>query len=315
MFSLNSVKEASSFYQRNQQSNIFFKLTGGLGNQLFGLSEAYLMSSRYSLPVVIDISEIDHQTEELPAWLNFIESHKNFSVIQSNFKFADALLLKEHRIDKMTQIHRDKLSDGIFLGWIPDINRVVQSQLFKRGKFPFDTTSKIQSPYGIHIRGGDFWNWPSIGILSTDYYERAHKLIYSISSLQHIPEINTDDINHAEKILRFYPYPSQIVWSKYHDSMSVLDALRQYDFLVCANSTLSFWGSFFSKDQISIFPREFYLDDTNWSRKLFASSNTYFISRFANRRRQFQNALYWKFKKRYSNLASIKRGIKKFFVS
>lgn len=101
----------------------------------------------------------------------------------------------------------------------------------------------------VHIRGGDFiLESETLGVLDHNYYLRAlDRLGVKDKDFSDILVL-TDDLTHAKKILTLMGMPSlRLIDPKQMNGWEALFVMANSKNLICANSTLSWWGGFIAE--------------------------------------------------------------------
>lgn len=263
---------------------IYFRLTGGFGNQLFGLSEAFSLYKMTKQHVLIDVGSIEHTKNHLPEWLEWSKSQNWFSIIKvpKNISGELKLLNLGERSKPLLQGKR------LFTGWEFSLRKVELSGLFIRSIFPFDVQDRTSIPLALHYRAGDYAHADGIGILKHDYYSRALR--------QFDPSIRVkvfSDDQYAARILISnlgIGHRSEISSEK--SAVRVLFGLAKAENLVASNSTLSWWANYFSGAVLSIAPKPFYLQDWKFDSKA-KFQETKYLTRFASRKDKIYTRIKW----------------------
>ena len=311
MVEFKNRSEFSSFIAEKAQSHKYFRLTGGFGNQLFGLSEAYLLHKVSGKPIIIDSSYIEHSRVLIPIWYPYIKNDGWFDLIFAERNENPITLFELQRIDQDSN-HRKIDSKFGFIGWIPNVRRIERSGLFQSGINIFSKEHPGVRTLGCHIRGGDLAANPGIGTLDSEYYVRALKKI-NLNSKKNDPlYIHTDDEDFAKDVLSKVEKEYQLIFTDDSNPIETLNRMSSYKKFIGANSTLSFWAHFFSKNQKAIFPKEFYLNDWNWARKIQTKNSAFYISRFSTRRQAIKIWCKWRKNNLKNRLVRSLRELKSF---
>ena len=249
----------------------YFHIQGRLGNQLLGLSDAHLVHKTTGLKVVIDIQEVSEEYE-IPEWISYV-CELPWAVVL-NSKLEDIAKINAQLTDlAKTSSSNDLINRKYFHGFKPSLQYIQESGLFKKGNFSFPfSTKKNKSNFdaAICIRRGDYISNPHLGVLPARYYKRAMKTL-GLNSKDSLLEVFTDDVEGAEKFL------SQNFSFRYEINLEpspikALAELSAHQNIIAANSTYSYWGSFFSNAN-SVFPSPFYLSQPKWHTDLISAEN------------------------------------------
>ena len=271
----------------HEQEVVYFRLTGGLGNQLFGLSEAYGIHKDLGRGVAIDIGALDHALGGEPEWLEWSVSQTWITLIRIpknvSSKFELINLGDSHANARL-------LNSRYYTGWRFSLDRVRRIGLFSEGEFPFKVDKVRRIETIVHYRVGDYVNAQGIGVLGVPYYVKA------INLLDHEGQIEffSDDNASAYQLIEALELSSAIV----NTSMSALDVLSQISqarCIVAANSTLSWWAIYFSHAEKVICPTPFYLQEWKFDYDARFSA-AHYLSRFANSRQRLSTWILWRFR-------------------
>lgn len=256
-------------------------LKGGLGNQLFQFSYLHYFKRTPgdAISFVSDNSaRLDRPFElaELVGICSHGESAAGYKLgvskeNWSGFKYLFSRLL--HRVfgslnkSKM-ELHersqykfsRPKFADfvngnGIVIGYFQNWKypELIWDQLFPEFQSILSLVESrnlnlgsMKSMTVLHIRGGDFISESeTVGVLDHNYYLRALvRLGVKESDFSNILVL-TDDLAHAKKILFLMGMPSlRLVDPAQMSGWEALFVMANSQNLICANSTLSWWGGF-----------------------------------------------------------------------
>ena len=263
---------------------IYFRLAGGLGNQLFGLSEAFNLHNRLKCGVLIDIGSIEHTVTGIPEWSDWARNQNWLNVIHIPESVSCEFVCIDLGIAKYEEILKSKF----FTGWRFSTQIVEESGLFTRSEFPFKVQEKPQIPIALHYRAGDYAHAEGIGILKPQYYSRA---LQRMDSFQKVT-VFTDDRVAAKEFISKIKTNHLFEISDEESALATLYRLSKAKILISANSTLSWWALYFSCSIESIAPKPFYLQIWNFD-SLARFTDTIYISRFGNLIEFCLNRMQW----------------------
>lgn len=286
----------------DQQAPIIYRLTGGLGNILFGLSEAHLLYMYLRNPILLDWSHVDlshtngvlkdrlHLETLVSEWVLgevILKLEKEEDGIQRNFRhiFNPQTVLPNSSlflIDRSSKEHKREIESSkplLIQGWNPDLKRIGASSLFRRGQFPIAARSleieeaelnSFEEYSAIHLRLGDYWKFEGptsliSNVIEDFYIEKAlSKYLFEKSKIL----IFSDSVSHAKQLLSRYEAKYNLEYVD-NDSTPIqtLKLLSGANKIICSGSTFSFWASYFSNG-ISVFPRPFYWNEPGWEKSL-----------------------------------------------
>ena len=115
---------------------------------------------------------------------------------------------------------------------------------------------------GLHVRGGDYFHNPQLGILSSRYYRWALELLAGEANTERLRvDVFTDDVSRFRAIERDLPreHSYTLIPAQSREPWSVIGQISAYRRLVMANSTFSYWGALLGKQPKQVvFPSPFY---------------------------------------------------------
>lgn len=281
-------------------------INGGLGNQLFQASFAHLHSDT-RIELYLDSTPRPDRPFELQKLLvncdhiNKLSSTGNILMrfriklmrapkkLKLNFltdflSSISKIAFEEKPFSDKTQVlYENSIYLGYFQHWSlveknwnvfgPELNETL-AKIDGRKWTDIDLSSTII----IHVRQGDLINVKNtMGILSAEYYENAVKLIEDRSGHKSFKlVVVTDDkkrVSEFDSSLNF----SRIFGLEDMTAWETLKIMSEAKYLVCANSTLSWWGSYLSakKNGLVVLPNPWF---KNWHEDvgeafLFSGSN------------------------------------------
>lgn len=271
IFDLRDLRELEEFTRARRI--VYFRLTGGLGNQLFGLSEAYGVHKKFGTGVAIDVGALEHSLGNEPEWLEWSEKQEWITLVRIPKNVSSEFILVNLG-DEYADVNW--LDAKYFTGWKFSLERVRDTGLFREGEYPFGIVKTDCAGVAVHYRVGDYANAQGIGVLDTSYYLKAIKLL----GLKGQIEFFSDDNESAQEMIELNKLP----FAKVSGSTRALDVLSQIskaNYIVAGNSTLSWWGIYFSSATKVICPTPFYLQDWNFDSKARFQKALY-LSRFRN---------------------------------
>ena len=284
---LNEI-DSSQYLKENK---LYYSLQGRLGNQLFGLSEAFQLHKKFSKNIVIDFSEVIHSGFSKPTWIPFVDYawaefvyNSSYSAFKNNVKFINLGFCNLKKVTK----------DKYFSGFSVKYSDLCRSGLFEKGVFPFrinEITSQTNFTV-ISVRAGDYVKNPHLGILPFRYYKKAYNSMHKLNT--DVPNyLFSDDILKAQKMLKKAKIRINYIQEKKYSDLENLFLMSKGSNHIIGNSTFSYWAAFFSNGK-TYFPNPFYIGDSNFHNDLFwpeAKSVTY--TRFP-KARYFLNKIKYK---------------------
>ncbi len=243
---------------------ILLRLAGGLGNQIFQLGAALLLTKKIGLrKIVIDDSSLkSYKTKRQNELLNFFD----FSKLDLEFQFKKVFLTKL-RIPRLLTLkipgypfvsdknfqnalkspnHFFIFLDGYFQSCLTQENFDEEVKIIKSILLPY----KIQVKDGcvIHIRGSDFteigWN----KVTPKEYYVKAIEIMKS-EYRQKKFYIITDDKVYAKSILNNIDFDYQFIGNNIIDDFRLIGSFK---YRIISSSTFALWASALGKNEKSI---------------------------------------------------------------
>ena len=263
MKTLESYAELLANYPPDK--NLVFRVVGGLGSQLFSLSEAYELHKQTSKHIVLDYSSCD-----------FLDSRGNSQseILTNNYHWATPILIRNLESVKIQTnfIERDFPRTYHFIneGFIPNYRRVADSGLFTPGKFPISMKLKtLDLNYiAFHFRHSPLYKG-NLGNI-TEYYLKS-----IVAELKE--QLQTEKVfvfsNNSEFAKQIFTELFEKVGCNFElgsidDPLAEIYLMSQSKILVCSNSAMSWWASYFG-NQLSFFPKPFYLGYWNWAKEFY----------------------------------------------
>ena len=264
-----SLLEESEDHQRfidfTTQQYLHFEVQGRLGNQLFGLSDAYRLGRHFNRKVLLDIKSVTHEYGK-PDWVIYASHWDWAELVDSEVVHSEEQGYKKVNVGLLDPLKQDPNSH--FHGFTPSISSVESSGLFAKGVFPFpsDDNDLVKvNQLALCVRRGDYHQNPHLGILPSTYYKKALSNFLPLQQIEKIV-VFCDSIEETIEFLE----SNEIFYNEINQQENALEALRDLSKsskIIAANSTFSFWGCYFS-NSISYFPDPFYLSQPRWGRKL-----------------------------------------------
>ena len=264
----------------------YFKLVGGLGNQLFGLSRAHLLHKELGKKIAVDVTHIDHAKNVEPEWLSWNQLNGWCEIIASPKE-----LQPPDGIWNLVNPLRDAPpKNSCYTGWRLSLEEVYDSGLFTQNESPFSAQKAKVTSLGMHMRGGDYRNAKGIGLLGMKYYRKALESIPSRST--DLVTIYTDDLEYATSITNLLGSRYKTEYSLRSSPLGVLNEMSSADIFVGSNSTLSWWAAFFSGSKFKYLPAPMYLQDWSADKNIILKEVQY-LDRFQNLFQEKYNYVIW----------------------
>lgn len=244
--------------------NLFFNISGGLGNRLFAIAYFYVLKKTFinSSFTLFDYEHKNHNLNNYEICKNIIYDIDNtFLHNTSKIKDITKTIREEnaHVYDPtfLEKIIRSNSSDNILLShyWqTPKYFKKYQDEiitLFKKSLFPKKLKDKvkmkykkIEDSYFIHIRGGDYLKLSELYIIDIKQYLK--KCFTQIQKNVHF-YIITNDLNYTKNILKDFNINYTIVIDEPIESLYLMVSCKKGG--IISNSTFSWWGGFFNQNR------------------------------------------------------------------
>ena len=286
---ITSHREREEFLR--SENFAYFKLVGGLGNQLFGLSRAHLLHKELGKKIAVDVTYIDHAKNVEPEWLSWNQINDWCEIIASPKELQPL-----YGIWNLANPLRDAPPDtSNYTGWRLSLEEVHNSGLFTPNEWPFSVQKANGTSLGMHIRGGDYRNAKGIGLLGMKYYRKA--LESMPSRFSDLITIYTDDLEYAASITDLLGSSYKTEYSPTSSPLGVLNEMSSADIFVGSNSTLSWWTAFFSRSKFKYLPVPMYLQDWSADKNIMLKEVQY-LDRFQNVLQEKYNYVMWNIMRR-----------------
>lgn len=284
MHILDSHESRSKFLQ--DRDMIYYRIVGGLGNQLFGLSRAYLLHKEIGKRIAIDVSNLDHTSDSGPDWKDW-DGLEGWSELIKSPKNVTPPNQLQNLLDSPKE---ENSNTSFYTGWKFSLEEVFRSGLFLQGELPFSTPTVKNPKVGMHLRGGDYRQASGIGLLSKAYYRRALQA-FQITEGQEIT-VFSDDPEYANTITEEFKSQFSFILSDNISSLHLLAEMSSSETFIGSNSTLSWWATFFSKNSLIALPKPMYLQGWFADREIHLDK-VYYFDRFPNKLIKVYNYVKW----------------------
>ena len=238
------------------KSSVFIKLCGGLGNQLFQISNGYAYSLRHNKNFYVSRTWEGIKPERPSYWDSIFKNLEPYLKDLSEFKgtlYKEPLWMKYQEIP---YIEGDVIMEGYFQSekYFEDYSLELRNLL---GISKQESLEKLFS-VAIHIRRGDYLLHPEFHtILQKEYYDKAKKIIEE--KLNYIPNYIyfSEDTEWVKETFKYDLKESDKIISGKNDIEEFQEMVNCNGFIL-ANSTFSLWASWFSDSNIIIAPKEWF---------------------------------------------------------
>jgi len=218
-------------------------LKGGLGNQMFQISAAHSIALKHNDVSGFDFDNCTTNLQGNPANTYRDTIFQNVNKIK-NYKFENLHVEKKHSFENISY-KNNLLLDGYFQSekYFYEFKEEIIN-LFKIDGFfdeeIFNTFSFDRPTVSVHVRRGDYLNFPKIHpTCSIDYY---------IESMSFFPNHNfifiSDDIRW---VMENFKGPN-IKYSNFNNEIKDLRLMTLCHHNIISNSTFSWWGAYLNKN-------------------------------------------------------------------
>jgi hypothetical protein len=261
-------------------------INGGLGNQLFQWAHMhFLLKKLNEIPVIWkDQNPRNDRPFELEDLLGECTHFEGVSTINGGLRpllrklskllklriYQQYEILREPRefefSDLSMKANNKSLIQGYFQNWqyVESVWDVIGDELNR-----FILNLSLPNLYIdkrpmviLHIRRGDFKLQSStFGLLDINYYLTSLDFVRSSSELEPFIVVITDDVDSASKLIHAIE-PDQVLTPADASAWQCLGLMNSAKFVIAANSTLSWWGSYLCSKSggTSIIPSPWFKD-------------------------------------------------------
>ena len=261
-------------YSQNHsvENGIETVVKGGIGNQLFRISQAIDMSIRLKRPLKFNTNSFKRDTWQrestlgrlgLPenTWLNF-ERNEDAIVFTNpknvNFSRPLKLIVEEFHFIDIDFPVRPFVIDGYFQSPKYFEKNLVPIKSFLKNEICKSTDIiKFSNVPTFHIRGGDYLNQQVSKVMNLD---RAVYLRNACELLGNPVRINlvSDDKKYAESLMKKSLPNSEINWVGTFNLFDDFVQIMLSSEIVISNSTFSWWAAFLSDSKNIVAPKEWF---------------------------------------------------------
>ena len=258
----------NSFLGSKSENTFVFQLQGRLGNQIWGLSDAYLLHRMLGKKVLVDLNSCNMDDENS----DFYEYLFNLPWLEAaRLEFEASPEISGIKVLSIDDFDSPNNSIG-YRGFSASYSSLKKSGLFAESELPDFISGRPDTPtqtfISLSIRRSDYWQNPHLGVLPVSYYLKALDLIDDHE--RGLPIWLFGD-EHFQGLKNMFPrnIQSRIVCvSRINSPLKDLARLSLASFSIISNSTFSFLGAYFSQSNEMFIPKPFYLAVEGWNEKL-----------------------------------------------
>lgn len=270
----------------NSKTNhkVNFELLGGLGNQLFQWAAANYYRAKTSTPTRVDLTYCSSRFQGHPSSITELEFEPAFTLEVTKIRTSRYVYVIEqiashnryfNRIRNLIQKRFVPPTNGFFEEIAAGDQRIFRGyfQTYKYLQGISDNPLKVKvrdsvsqinnfkdpDSVAIHMRRGDYLNLKdSFGVLSNDYYLSALKIIKKDRDISKVVIFSND--REAANVLRAAIGPSATLFSDESSTSdaATLIALSEFNYIVTANSSFSWWAAMLNKKKVVVYPEPWF---------------------------------------------------------
>ena len=257
------------------KSGIEVVVKGGIGNQLFRISQAIEMSINTSRPIKFNTNAFTHDKWRrasalgplgipINTWLQFqnFENEIKFSNETGvNFSSPSKIIVEEFHHVPISIPDAPFIIDGYFQS--PkyfEINSIAIKNFLKSKFNEINFEAEVPAHLILHIRGGDYLNQAVAKVMNLNRETFLRDAFFYLGSPK-IIELVSDDKKYAEELIRRSFPKIEIVWAGtsdlFHDFIRIMSAQQ----IVISNSTFSWWAAYLSDSRVILSPKQWFSDE------------------------------------------------------
>lgn len=262
-------------FQSHKLKVFIILIRGGLGNQMFGYAFFLEMKKRYPNAVILfkianDVKQ--HQGLELFNIFNIKDKWRYkfckpsllwplfHHIKQPNALVYDETLFNTH--NRLNYFEGFWQSELYFSNAVNDVRRSFRfkSNIFNKETLSISKQIGSCNSVSIHIRRGDYLNFPDCAVCDVDYYNRAIAYIQK-PIIDAVFFVFSDDISWCQENIKI-DNAQYINFNIGKDSWQDMYLMSICKHNIIANSTFSWWGAYLNdnKQKIVIAPRKWFLN-------------------------------------------------------
>jgi hypothetical protein len=247
---------------------VYIRLNGRLGNQLFQLALALNISQIFKVKILLDDFLTTHKGferflfKELSVF-NYFQYCSNLrlftnrlehnATLRKLYKLNNLFVEAENGNDRLDLTHLYKSYTGFFQSpsFFPKKDVIVKA-FSLRSEFICEPLSRLlhlakkTECLAVSIRRGDFLANSHLGVCSNEYYLNAIDLVRQRREIDCI-FVFSDDISYCRKLLT--SLDCQVIYVEGFTPAKSLYLMSQCKHFAIANSTFSWWGAWLSERQ------------------------------------------------------------------
>lgn len=239
----------------NTRKYITCQIKGGLGNCLFQIATVLSLGWKYDLEQVFENVESSYSIfNNRPVYWNSVFSRcKLLDSNEYTKTFSDCYYVKEDN-NGYSRIVCDTRHNYLLDGYFQNPKHFIEHKNILKSFFQFPILENKKNSVSIHIRRGDY--------LKLSHFHENLDINYYCNAISHFPKNSS-----------FYILSDDIEWCKdkfffcknitYIDNLNDVESLAfmiSCNYHIIANSSFSWWGSFLSDSNKTIYPENWYVD-------------------------------------------------------
>lgn len=226
---------------------------GGLGNQLFQVCSAFVVSKYNNCPLYItDIKDSDNPHNKFNNdYKKSIFRYFNTELIIDNYTFINHGVHNCFNKWNPLEITKGTIMNDYYGQYYPtlepfedEIRGILLKGINNISNDILKTNYITTNSIFIHIRRGDYVeNSHKHYLQSISYYEKAYNYIKTLKTIENV-YILSDDIEWVKEQKFFQELPNKIFWENKDELYSITLMSLCKGGAICANSSFSWWGAF-----------------------------------------------------------------------
>ena len=246
---------------------IILQVNGGLGNQLFQISNAYNLSLKFNRVLLICNK---NKTKRDVYWDSIFSNFKENLIDENDYNKIRSISEIYNWANTRFEYKNIELNDMKYAYCIEgyyqsykyfDVKTFKEKIGFDKLFFDLRHCKVELNDIAIHIRRGDYKDNNFHKLLKLDYYYNCIKDIKNKTNINKI-YVFTDDIKWCKENLEYYNY----TYPQYNDVNEMI-FMSKFKYIIIANSTFSWWSAYLSEDSIIYSPTSWFIENCTLNTK------------------------------------------------
>ena len=221
---------------------ILIQISGGLGNQLFQLANAYNLSIKYNRKLLIcDKNSFPRDTYWNNLFINFKENLISLEKYGELKERATSYNWAMYRFEYKNIELNDNIEYYCIEGYYQSYKYFQKDDFYNMLSFNNCDILPSNKDVAVHIRRTDYLNNNFHKVLSLDYYYNSLKEILKKTDINKI-HIFSDDINWCKNNFSFKNIP--IYFNNLTRDIDEMFLMSHFNNIIIANSSFSWWAAY-----------------------------------------------------------------------